>query len=79
MIKFYKKSNLAKLTSGLLTALFLFFAQGAFAFPGGTYTIDRNSAAALLQIIVSFTALANDLKIINRSDGFAANNYSSWW
>ena len=55
MIKFYKKSNLAKLTSGLLTALFLFFAQGAFAFPGGTYTIDRTAAASASNY-QSFTA-----------------------
>jgi len=74
MIKFYKKSNLAKLTSGLLTALFLFFAQGAFAFPGGTYTIDRTASASASNYL-SFTALANDLKNINRGDG-GSNNYS---
>ncbi len=74
MIKFYKKSNLAKLTSGLLTALFLFFAQGAFAFPGGTYTIDRTAAASASNY-QSFTAFANDLRNINRTDG-GTNNYS---
>ncbi len=73
MIKFYKKSNLAKLTSGLLTALLLFFAQGVYAFPGGTYTIDRNAASSATNYR-SFTALANDLRNINRGDT-GANNY----
>ena len=74
MIKFYKKSNLAKLTSGLLTAMLLFFAQGVYAFPGGTYTIDRTAAASASNYL-SFTALANDLKNINRGDG-GANQYA---
>jgi parallel beta-helix repeat protein len=74
MIKFYKKSKLAKLTSGLLTALLLFFAQGAYAFPGGTYTIDRNSAASASNYL-SFTAFANDLRNITRGDG-GANQYA---
>jgi len=72
MIKFYKKTKLAKLTSFLSAALFMIFAQNAFAFPGGTYTIDRTAAASATNY-VSFTALANDLKNLTRGDGGAAN------
>jgi parallel beta-helix repeat protein len=72
MIKFYKLTQIAKLASCIAASVFMFFAQDALAFPGGTYTIDRTVAASASNY-QSFTALANDLKNLTRGDGGAAN------
>ncbi|MDP2175163.1 MAG: PKD domain-containing protein [Bacteroidota bacterium] len=74
MIKFYKLTQIAKIASCIAASVFMFFAQDALAFPGGTYTIDRNAASSATNYR-SFTALANDLRNINRGDT-GANNYA---
>jgi PKD repeat protein len=71
MVKFYNLNNLTKV---IATTLVMILFNNVNAFQGGNYTIDKNGTASATNYL-SFTALANDLKNINRGDG-GPNQYA---